>query len=47
MAGLDVNANGCVALTERRITIRLHYIYDVPRAKADRARLGHWFIYLL
>lgn len=47
MAGLDVNANACVALTERRITIRLHYIYDGPRAKADRARLGHWFIYLL
>ncbi len=47
MAGLDVNANGCMALTERRITIRLHYIYSGPRAKADRARLGHWFIYLL
>lgn len=36
-----------MALTERRITIRLHYIYSGPRAKADRARLGHWFIYLL
>ncbi len=36
-----------MALTERRITIRLHYIYNSPCAKADRAWLGHWFIYLL
>lgn len=35
-----------MALTEKRITIRLHYIYSGLSSKGDRARLGHWFIYL-